>query len=78
MDSINSFAGLQRMTSTDTDAYSYPNLRLALQERNSQRTSDGYIVVQPDHYVQNNSRENIVTDTAAEQRGPRGLLDHTL
>ena len=82
MESLNSITtlcqqqNLMRPSSTDHEDYSYPNLRLQLQEHHNQHTSDGYIIVQPDQSVQENIQENVCADT--ENCGPRGAMDDTL
>lgn len=63
-----------RRTSSNED-YTYPNLRIQLQEHN-QHTSDGYVIVQPDHSVRESIHENECTDT--ENCGLRGAMDDTL
>lgn len=64
------------MRPSSTEDYSYPNLRLQLQEHHNQHTSDGYIIVQPDQSVRENTQENVCADT--ENCGPRGAMDDTL
>jgi hypothetical protein len=69
------------MRPSSTDDYSYPNLRLQLQEHHNQRTSDGYIVVQPDQSVRENTQDLYVcanTLNTSENSGPRGAMDDTL
>ena len=64
------------MRPSSTEDYSYPNLRLQLQEHHNPHTSDGYIIVQPDQCVRENTQENVCADM--ENCGPRGAMDDTL
>ena len=68
------------MRPSSTEDYSYPNLRLQLQDYNNQQhvSDDGYVIVQPDQCVQGNTQveENVCTDV--ENCGPRGAMDDTL
>ena len=63
------------MRPSSTDHYSYPNLRLQLQ---NQRTSDGYIIVQPDQSVRESAQESAYVCAETEICGARGAMDDTL
>ena len=65
---------LMRPSSTDHEDYSYPNLRL---QHHNQHTSDGYVIVQPDLCVRENTQDN-ATCADVESCGARGAMDDTL
>ena len=67
------------MRPSSTDDYSYPNLRLQpLQEHQNHRTSDGYIIVQPDQSVRENTQDDAYVCAETEICGARGAMDDTL
>ena len=78
-ESLNSIIPCQQQNvirTTSTEDYSYPNLRVQLQEHHNQHTTDGYVIVQPDHSVRGSTNENECIDM--EHCGPRGAMDNTL
>lgn len=64
MNSITSCQQQNLMHTSSSEDYSYPNLRVQLQEHHIYGTYDGYVIVQPDHSVW--------------QSGPRGAMEDTL
>lgn len=70
---------IQLTRPSSTEDYSYPRLRMQLQEQDNQHTSDGYIIVQPDHFIQDrNDTEENACAADKESNGPRGAMDDTL
>ena len=74
----NSQVHQQQLRPPSIDDYSYPNLRVQWFQGHQQyqRTSDGYIIIQPDQYRQDS--HGTVDTTNMENHGSRGVMDHTL